>query len=47
MAVTAFSIEVTPKADVVELPRQVTEVSITFLPGAGYHKVVAQAKRLR
>jgi len=49
MSLTAmqFSIEVTPKVDVSELPKQVREVSITYLPGADYRDVVAQAVRLR
>lgn len=42
-----FSIEVTPKVDVSELPRMVREVSITYLPGADSRDVVAQATRLR
>ncbi len=42
-----FSIEVTPKVDVAALPKQVREVSITYLPGADYRDVVAQAARLR
>ena len=42
-----FSMEVTPKADVSELPQQVREISITYLPGADYREVVAQAVRLR
>ncbi|MGP1387264.1 MAG: hypothetical protein ACTS2F_27135 [Thainema sp.] len=42
-----FSIEVTPKADVSELSQALREVSITFLPGADYRDVVAQAVRLR
>ncbi|PSN10941.1 metFprotein [filamentous cyanobacterium CCT1] len=42
-----FSIEVTPKTDVSELPQAVREVSITYLPGADYRDVVAQAVRLR
>ncbi|MEM9487206.1 MAG: methylenetetrahydrofolate reductase [Cyanobacteria bacterium P01_F01_bin.116] len=42
-----FSIEVTPKADVSQLPSTVKEVSITFLPNADYRDVVSQAKRLR
>lgn len=42
-----FSIEVTPKVDVSEVPQQVREVSITYLPGADYREVVAQAVRLR
>lgn len=42
-----FSIEVTPKANVSELPQAVREVSITYLPGADYRDVVAQAVQLR
>jgi methylenetetrahydrofolate reductase (NADPH) len=42
-----FSMEVTPKVDVSELPQQVREVSITYLPEADYREVVAQAVRLR
>ncbi len=42
-----FSIEVTPKTDVSELSPAVQEVSITYLPGADYRAVVAQAVRLR
>lgn len=42
-----FSIEITPKSNPSELPHNIQEVSITFLPGADYQDVVAQAKRLR
>ena len=42
-----FSMEVTPKIDVSELPKTVREVSITYLPGADYREVVVQATRLR
>ncbi len=42
-----FSIEVTPKTDVSELPPAVREVSITYLPGADYRDIVAQAVKLR
>ncbi|MGB3572995.1 MAG: hypothetical protein WA783_01850 [Phormidesmis sp.] len=42
-----FSIEVTPKTDVSELPRSIREVSITFLPGARYQKIIDQAVRLK
>ena len=42
-----FSIEVTPKVDVSRLPKTVREASITYLPGADYRDVVAQAVRLR
>jgi methylenetetrahydrofolate reductase (NADPH) len=49
MSLTAmqFSMEVTPKVDLSELPKQVQEVSITYLPGADYREVVAQAMRLQ
>lgn len=39
--------EVTPTVDVAELPQTVREVSITYLPGADYRDIVAQAVRLR
>jgi methylenetetrahydrofolate reductase (NADPH) len=39
--------EVTPKVDVAELPKSIREVSITYLPGADFRDVVAQAVRLR
>lgn len=42
-----FSMEVTPKVDVAELPKSIWEVSITYLPGADFRDVVAQAVRLR
>jgi methylenetetrahydrofolate reductase (NADPH) len=42
-----FSIEVTPKVDVSDLPKQIREVSITYLPGVEYQEVVAQAVRLQ
>ncbi|WP_017301167.1 methylenetetrahydrofolate reductase [Nodosilinea nodulosa] len=42
-----FSIEVTPKVDVSELPQSVREVSITYLPGADDREVVVQAARLK
>lgn len=42
-----FSIEVTPKADVSELPKSSRDVSITYLPGADYPAVVSQARQLR
>jgi methylenetetrahydrofolate reductase (NADPH) len=42
-----FSIEVTPKVDVAELPKSIREVSITYLPGADYRDIVAQAARLK
>jgi methylenetetrahydrofolate reductase (NADPH) len=42
-----FSIEVTPKVDVSELPKSIQEVSITYLPGADDRDMVAQAVRLR
>lgn len=42
-----FSMEVTPKVDVSQIPKGVREVSITYLPGADYRDVVAQAVRLR
>jgi methylenetetrahydrofolate reductase (NADPH) len=42
-----FSMEVTPKVDGAELPKSIREVSITYLPGADYRDVVAQAVRLR
>ncbi|MGD1861864.1 MAG: hypothetical protein ACFB0E_18070 [Leptolyngbyaceae cyanobacterium] len=42
-----FSMEVTPKADVSEMPKSIREVSITYLPGADYRAVVAQAALLR
>ncbi|TVQ07712.1 MAG: metFprotein, partial [Leptolyngbya sp. DLM2.Bin27] len=42
-----FSIEVTPKTDISALSPAVREVSITYLPGADYRDVVAQAVRLR
>jgi len=42
-----FSIEVTPRVNVAELPQTVREVSVTYLPGTDYRDVVAQAVRLR
>lgn len=42
-----FSIEVTPGADIAELPTSIREVSITLLPGVDCAEVVAQAVRLR
>jgi methylenetetrahydrofolate reductase (NADPH) len=42
-----FSMEVTPKVDGAELPKSIREVSITYLPGADFRDVVAQAVQLR
>lgn len=42
-----FSVEVTPKANLSALPTTVRDVSITYLPGADYRDVVAQAARVR
>ncbi|MBE9182861.1 hypothetical protein IQ268_30460 [Oculatella sp. LEGE 06141] len=42
-----FSIEVMPHTDVAQLPADLREVSITYLPGADDRTVVAQAARLK
>ncbi|MEL6382864.1 MAG: methylenetetrahydrofolate reductase [Cyanobacteria bacterium J06626_18] len=42
-----FSIEITPRGNPSELPRNIRAVSITFLPDADYRDVVAQAIQLR
>lgn len=42
-----FSMEVTPKVPVSELPTTIREVSITYLPGTNYRDVVGQAVQLR
>ena len=47
MAAMEFSIEVTPKAGIAEIPQQIREVFITFLPGVDYREIVVQAKRLK
>ncbi|MEM9155096.1 MAG: methylenetetrahydrofolate reductase [Cyanobacteria bacterium P01_F01_bin.33] len=46
-ATSHFSVEVTPKSDLADLPRSIREVSVTFLPGAHYREVVFQAQKLR
>lgn len=42
-----FSLEVTHKTDIADLPNFIRDVSITFLPGSSYLDVVDQAKTLR
>jgi methylenetetrahydrofolate reductase (NADPH) len=41
-----FSLEVTPKADISELPQAIKDISVTYLPNANYLAVVAQARNL-
>lgn len=42
-----FSLEVTPNANIAEIPPQIRDVSITFLPKADDREIVEQAKKLR